>query len=126
MYALSLHVKKPQNETIDLVIPVIDVTQNYFNVLLQVTTTPEGFLLVLPLGSLTTIIDLSHVNPYELWYFNDKQHFTGKAFALSTNNGSFMVQTQAKFVLVLHRERHSNLCNNTPVSFALTSNSLLL
>lgn len=51
-------------------------------------------------NQLTSIIDFSGCVPYEIWYFNDKKEFTGKAFSLGTASGSFMIQTQAKYVLI--------------------------
>jgi hypothetical protein len=123
MYTLSLKVKETQNETINLEVPVIEVAQNYFSALSQLVNSPDGFFLKLPTNSLTSIIDLSSINSYELWYFDDEQNFTGKAFALSNNSGSFLVQTQAKFVLVIHREIHSNLCKSIPASFTFNTNS---
>jgi hypothetical protein len=124
MYTLSLSLRSFDSEAVSLSVPVIPVVQNTVDVAALVNATPEGCLLQLPATVLTTLLDLSTLNPYELWYFDEKQMFTGKAFALSSNSGSFRVQTQAKFVLVLHRERHSNWCNNTPLSFTITSNSL--
>ena len=123
MYTFSLKVKETQNETINLEVPVIEVNQNYFIALSPLVDNPEGFFLKLPTNSLTTIIDLSSITPYELWYFDEKQNFTGKAFALSNNSGSFLVQTQAKFVLVIHREIHSILCKSFPASFTFNTNS---
>jgi hypothetical protein len=124
MYTLSLSLRSFDSEAVSLSVPVIPVVQNTVDVAALVNATPEGCLLQLPATVLTTLLDLSTLNPYELWYFDEKQMFTGKAFALSSNSGAFRVQTQAKFVLVLHIERHSNWCNNTPLSFTITSNSL--
>lgn len=58
---------------------------------------------------LTSIIDCSGCVPYEIWYFNDKKEFTGKAFSLGTASGSFMIQTQAKYVLIWNQVEAENI-----------------
>jgi hypothetical protein len=126
MYTLSLSLRSFDSETVALSVPVIPVVQTTLNVAALVNDSPEGCLLQLPATTLTTLLDLTTLNPYELWYFNEKQNFTGKAFALSTSEGSFMVQTQAKFALVLHRQINSNLCESTPISFTFNPNSVKL
>ncbi len=126
MYTLSLSYRSLDSETVFISVPIIPVVQTPVNVVALVNDSPEGFLLQLPTTTLTTLLDLSNLNPYELWYFDEKQKFTGKAFALSTSDGSFLVQTQAKFVLVVNREKHSNLCESNPISFTFNPNSVLL
>lgn len=126
MYTLSLSLRSFDSETVSLSVPVIPVVQPIVAVAALLNASPEGCLLQLPATALTTLLDLSNLNPYEIWYFNEKQNFTGKAFALSTSNGSFMVQTQAKFALVLHREIHLNLCESSPISFKFNPNSVSL
>jgi len=49
---------------------------------------------------LTTLLDLTNVVPYEIWYFDAKKQFKGKAFSLHTGSGTFRVETQARFVLL--------------------------
>jgi hypothetical protein len=126
MYTLSLSLRSIDSETVSLSVPVIPVMQPTVSVADLVNASPEGCLLQLPATTLSTLLDLTTLNPYELWYFNEKQSFTGKAFALSTDEGSFMVQTQAKFALVLNREIHSYLCKSTPISFTFNPNSVTL
>lgn len=126
MYTLSLSCRSLDAETVFLSVPIIPVVQTTVNVVALVNDSPEGCFLQLPAITLTTLLDLSNLNPYELWYFDEKQKFTGKAFALSTGDGSFLVQTQAKFVLVVNREKHSDLCESNPISFTFKPNSVLL
>lgn len=128
MYVLSLNVKDSQNETIELLVPVIDIIQNYFNfnVLSQILNSPEGFFLKLATNSITTITNLITINPHEIWYFNENQIFMGKAFTLSTCIGLFMFQTQAKCALVLHRNILSKLCESTAISLTFNPNSVTL
>lgn len=126
MYTLSLSFRSLNSETVFLSVPIIPVVQTTVNVVALVNDSAEGWLLQLPATTLTTLLDLSNLNPHELWYFNEEQNFTGKAFALSSGEGSFMVQTQAKFVLVLHRDIHSYLCKSTPISFTFNPNPVKL
>jgi|AntRauMFilla1563_2_1112583.scaffolds.fasta_scaffold11513_1 hypothetical protein len=51
---------------------------------------------------LTTLIDFTRVTPYEIWYFDNQKQFMGKAFSFQKGSGTFRVETQARFVLLLN------------------------
>ena len=53
---------------------------------------------------LTTLLDWTNCKPYEIWYFNEKLEFTGKAFSIGEASGSFIIQTQAKYILLWNTE----------------------
>lgn len=73
-------------------------------------TTP--ILLEIKHEHLITLLDVTDVVSYEIWYFDQNKQFTGKA--LSTNNGSdsSLVETQARFVFLVHVEKKSSSCQN--------------
>lgn len=52
-------------------------------------------------GQLNTLLDLTNVTPYELWYFNEKNEFTGKSFSLQKGNAPFQIQTQARYIALI-------------------------
>jgi hypothetical protein len=52
-------------------------------------------------NQLTTLLDCTGITPYEIWYFDDQLQFTGKAYSLNKSNGSFQIQTQAKWILFI-------------------------
>ena len=49
---------------------------------------------------LTTLLEVTSITPYEIWYFDQDQLFTGKAFSLHQGLGNFRIQTQAKWILI--------------------------
>ena len=49
---------------------------------------------------LTTLLDFTGVTPYEIWYFDHKKQFSGKTFNFHQGNGTFRVETQARFILL--------------------------
>ncbi|MGL2986410.1 hypothetical protein ACSVH5_02340 [Flavobacterium sp. RSSA_27] len=73
-------------------------------------TTP--ILLEIQHEHLVTLLDLTGVVPYEIWYFDQNKQFTGKAFSTHTGSGSFRVETQARFVFLVHLEKKSRSCQS--------------
>jgi hypothetical protein len=53
-------------------------------------------------NQLTTLLDCTGVSPYEIWYFDEQLQFTGKAYSINEGNGTFQIQTQAKWVLFIN------------------------
>ena len=92
-------------------IEVQHVEGNYPNIILRdILFEKNGALFIeWTHTQLTSIIDCSGCVPYEIWYFNDKKEFTGKAFSLGTASGSFMIQTQAKYVLIWNQVEAENI-----------------
>lgn len=92
-------------------IEVQHVERNYPNIILRdILFDKKGALFIeWTHTQLTSIIDCSGCVPYEIWYFNDKKEFTGKAFSLGTASGSFIIQTQAKYVLIWNQVEAENI-----------------
>ncbi|WP_293892289.1 hypothetical protein [Flavobacterium sp.] len=49
---------------------------------------------------LTSILDVTGCTPYEIWYFNQNKEFTGKAFSLGEATGNYIIQSQARYILL--------------------------
>ena len=86
----SLEVYLIPNEARTILLQEV-IEQNEFPVLLQIQN-----------QQLTTLLDCTGVTPYEIWYFDEKFQFTGKAYSLHKGSGTFQIQTQAKWVLFVH------------------------
>ena len=86
----SLEVYLIPNEARTILLQEV-IEQNEFPVLLQIQN-----------QQLTTLLDCTGVTPYEIWYFDEKFQFTGKAYSLHEGSGTFQIQTQAKWVLFVH------------------------
>lgn len=53
---------------------------------------------------ITTLLDLTRVTPYEVWYFDAEKQFTGKTFSCDKGNGTFRVETQARYIFLWHMQ----------------------
>lgn len=56
---------------------------------------------------LISLLDVTEVTPYEIWYFDENFQFTGKAYCLHQGSGTFRIQTQAKWILLLSHKSNS-------------------
>ena len=66
--------------------------------LIEEQSTPVG--IEISHSGLTTQLDFTAVTPYEIWFFDDRKQFTGKAFSFHEGSGTFRVETQARFLLI--------------------------
>lgn len=106
--AISLIEKKPHRDggTYDHLksLEVYLVKNEARTILLQEVIVQKEFPVLLHIQNqqLTTLLDCTGVTPYEIWYFDEKFQFTGKAYSLHEGSGTFQIQTQAKWVLFVH------------------------
>ena len=106
--AISLIEKKPHRDggTYDHLksLEVYLVTNEARTILLQEVIVQKELPVLLHIQNqqLTTLLDCTGVTPYEIWYFDEKFQFTGKAYSLHEGSGTFQIQTQAKWVLFVH------------------------
>ena len=106
--AISLIEKKPHRDggTIDHLknLEVYWVKKEVRSILLQEVIVQKELPVLLQIQNqqLTTLLDCTGVIPYEIWYFDEKFQFTGKAFSLHEGSGTFQIQTQAKWVLFVY------------------------
>ena len=106
--AISLIEKKPHHDggTYDHLksLEVYLVKNDARTILLQevIVQKEHPILLHIQNQQLTTLLDCTGVTPYEIWYFDEKFQFTGKAYSLHEGSGTFQIQTQAKWVLFVH------------------------
>lgn len=106
--AISLIEKKPHRDggTYDLLksLEVYLVKNEARTILLQEVIVQKEFPVLLHIQNqqLTTLLDCTGVTPNEIWYFDEKFQFTGKAYSLHEGCGTFQIQTQAKWVLFVH------------------------
>ena len=115
--AISLIEKKPHRDggTIDRLknLEVYLVKNEARTILLQEIIVQKEFQVLLHIQNqqLTTLLDCTGVTPYEIWYFDEKFQFTGKAYSLHESSGTFQIQTQAKWVLFvnLHSKEFKDL-----------------
>ena len=95
-------------------INLVDDHNNYKEIIVEYYLAENGSIDLLPIVQLAkrvilitvnhvqlnTLFNLTKVTPYELWYFDEKLEFTGKAFSHYYGEGQFLIQTQAHYVLL--------------------------
>ncbi len=50
---------------------------------------------------INTLLDLTNVASYELWYFDQQQVFIAKSFSLQNGAAPFQIQTQARYIALI-------------------------
>ena len=106
--AISLIEKKPHHDggTFDHVknveVQKLQTKARYIPLKDVISQKETPILLEIQNQNLTTLLDCTGFTPYELWYFDEKFQFTGKAYSLNEGSGTFQIQTQAKWVLFVH------------------------
>ena len=58
-----------------------------------------------------TIMDLTHVVPYVLLFFNEKFEFCGASYSLNKGGASYMLQTEYKTILFVKHPNRLELTN---------------
>lgn len=48
-----------------------------------------------------TLLNLTQVSPYELWYFDAEQNFIRKDFSLHPGDAPFLIQTKARYIALV-------------------------
>lgn len=61
----------------------------------------QTFFLQIKHQHINTLLDLTDCTPYELWYFDDKEKYTGKSFSLQKEGAPFLIQSQARFIALV-------------------------
>ena len=64
---------------------------------------------------INTLLDLTNCSPYELWYFDEKEKFTGKSFSLQKGGAPFLIQTQARFIALVPLNIKYTAIQNTSI-----------
>lgn len=106
--SISLIEKKPHRDggTYDYLkfLEVLFIKNEARTMLLQdvIQQREVPILLQIQNNQITTLLDCTGVTPYEIWYFDERLEFTGKAYSLNEGGATFQIQTQAKWVLFIH------------------------
>ena len=101
MNTLFLRVSFNSLETISLPANIIELGETNVVVYKLLQDHPKTFFFKIKHQHLNTLLDLTNCTPYELWYFDEKEKFTGKSFSLQKGNAPFLIQTQAKFIALV-------------------------
>jgi hypothetical protein len=96
-----LSVSMNTKETITLPANIIEVEQTTVVVQQLLQDHPKTIFIKLKHQQLNTLLVLNNVAPYELWYFNEKEEFTGKSACLHNGNAPFQIITQARCVALV-------------------------
>lgn len=77
----------------------------------------EGFLIKIKNDSLTSMINLTNVNPFVILFFEENSKFKGASYSLNNVKGSYHIQTQYKTILFMKHPNTLNLKNIEHLSF---------
>lgn len=129
MDTLFLNVSINAIETITLPANIIAVEQTTIVIQQLLQDHPKTIFLDVKHNHLNTLLELTNVAPYELWYFNAKQEFTGKSLCLQNGTAPFQIVTQARFIALVPFGAHYDLVsvNSTKLkNFTLSETHLPL
>jgi hypothetical protein len=101
MNTLFLNFSTIDRETIVLPCQKIEVTDTVVVVKSLMADNPKILLLEIKHDHINTLLDLTNVAPYELWYFDQQQIFIAKNFSLQNSAAPFQIQTQARYVALI-------------------------
>ena len=101
MDTLFLKVSTYKRETVILPCKKIEVNETTVLVKLLVQNQRKTLFLEVKHNQINTLLDLTGVYPYELWYFDHKKEFTGKSFSLQKGSTPFQIQTQSSFIALV-------------------------
>lgn len=88
-------------ETITMPSYIIEVEDTFILVNKLIQQNPKTFFFKINHKQINTLLDLTNCSPYELWYFDEKEKFTGKSFSLQKGGAPFLIQTQARFIALV-------------------------
>lgn len=77
----------------------------------------EEILIVNKNTSKNTLIDLTHITPYIILFFDDLLRFTGATYSLQNENASFRITTPFKYYLFVRHPHEINLKEVRFISF---------
>jgi hypothetical protein len=132
MKKLFLKVSQINGETIDLPCQHIDVNSSPVVVNDFLLDHPIPLLFEVKHGQINTLFDLTKVAPYEIWFFylENSEVFFGKSFSLGITDSPFLIQTQAKFIVIVPCDykdlnQHQIKATNNYVGFEINNSYLL-
>jgi hypothetical protein len=96
-----LNVSFNGTETTTLPTYCVEVKETIVLVNTLIQSPPKTLFLKIKHNQLNTLLDLTNCAPYELWYFDEKEKFTGKSFSLQNGNAPFQIQTQARYIALV-------------------------
>lgn len=120
-FIIQRHWVEQQPKKLDASLLVLKETNIKIN---ELKLGDESHLIHFMHSSLNTLIDFSKSRDYQILYYNDDKRFMGAAYAVNNSNGNFLIQTQAKWVVLIPFENKlkNDALNKLPnkiVTFAL-------
>lgn len=88
----------------ELQVLVFNTKKDFIEVAEVIDQKKIPYLFPIPTEYIVTLLELSNVIPYEIWYFDEDFKFYAKGFSLFSGKGNFRIQTPARYLLFWHRE----------------------
>jgi len=95
---IQLSLKELEPKTLEtLILPIKETSIKIHELILD-----DGIHLIQVLHSgLNTLIDFSESKDCQLLYFEGNKNFIGASYAINKTIGNFLIQTQAKWILII-------------------------
>jgi len=117
MNTILLNFSSIDREKIILPCQAIELNESLIVVKSLLAEKSKILLLEVKHNQINTLLDLTNVTPYELWYFDQDQLFTGKGFSLQNSGQLFQIQTQARYIVLIPRENESIISSKLLANF---------
>lgn len=101
MNTLFLNFSTIDGETIVLPCQKTEINDAVVVVKSLMAENPKILLVEIIHNQINTLLDLTNVSPYELWYFDQQQIFIAKSFSLQNGAAPFQIQTQARYIALI-------------------------
>lgn len=88
-------------EKVNVSINQVCVTADWFNVNELMSTGYQEFLLEIKHSGLTTLLNLTDTTSFMLLHFDETGLFLSAAYSIKKGTGSFFLQTQSRYVLLV-------------------------
>jgi len=93
-----------QNEGSTQQIPVnglLTIESAFINMDQYMAENDNEFLIRIKNKSRISVIDLSHISPYVLLFFDEELKFKGATYSINTTQGNYSIQTQFNYILFI-------------------------
>lgn len=98
----------------DLCVQEITIANSIIELKNYIIQPQTPYLINIAHNELITLLDVTDVIPYEIWYLNNELKLIGKSFSLHSESGSFRMQTQAKKLLLINQQSKEYINNVSP------------
>ena len=115
---VSVELTLNDETTVTLIVDsLIETEHTFLDMKSAINFKQKVLLLKIRHSKTNTIMDLTHVVPYVLLFFNEKYEFRGASYSLNKGGASYMLQTEYKTILFIKYPNNLRLNNIEKLSY---------